>query len=42
MLRKGGKAKLTCPPHIAYGDKGFGNIIPPKSTLIFDVELIDF
>ncbi len=42
QLRKGQKAKLTCPSDYAYGDRGFPGAIPPKSTLIFDVELIEF
>jgi FK506-binding protein 1 len=41
-MRKGQKAVLTCPPDYAYGDRGFPGAIPPKSTLIFDVELISF
>jgi FKBP-type peptidyl-prolyl cis-trans isomerase FkpA len=39
-LKVGGKAKLTCPPAIAYGAKGAGGVIPPNATLHFDVELI--
>lgn len=40
LLHKGEKAKLIVPSQLAYGDRGNG-AIPPKSTLIFDVELMD-
>lgn len=39
-MREGGKAKLTCPPEIAYGSRGAGSAVPPNATLTFEVELL--
>lgn len=40
-LKQGDKAKLVIPSHLAYGLPGDENKIPPRSTLIYDIELVN-
>lgn len=40
QMSLGERVKLTCSPDFAYGQRGFHDLIPPNSTLNFDVELL--
>jgi len=40
-MKPGGKARLICPPNMAYGDNGAGEMILPGATLDFEVELLE-
>nr|MBA3902022.1 FKBP-type peptidyl-prolyl cis-trans isomerase [Bacteroidota bacterium] len=40
-MKKGGKAKIIIPSHLAFGELGSSNgLIPPKAPLIYEIELI--
>lgn len=41
LLKEGSKARFVIPPHMAYGDRAVGGVIPANSPLLFDVELME-
>ena len=40
-IKVGGRAKLVCPPNLANGARGVPGTIPPNSTLVFEIDLLE-
>jgi FKBP-type peptidyl-prolyl cis-trans isomerase FkpA len=40
-MKLGGQRRLILPPHLGYGERGAGSSIPPNSTLVFEIQLLD-
>ena len=41
LMSVGDKWRIACPPHLAYGEQGAGDAIPPNTSLVFEIHLIE-
>ncbi|MBN1257076.1 MAG: FKBP-type peptidyl-prolyl cis-trans isomerase [Planctomycetes bacterium] len=41
MMNKGSKYRVFIPSDMAYGERGLGNVIPPNTVLISELEIVD-
>ena len=41
-MKKGERMFFVCPYNTADGERGAGGVIPPRTDIAFDVELLDF
>jgi FKBP-type peptidyl-prolyl cis-trans isomerase FklB len=41
LMSVGDKWRIACPPHLAYGEQGAGDTIPPNTSLVFEIHLLD-
>lgn len=39
-MKVGDKVRIFIPSFLGYGERGAGNVIPPNSDIIFDLELV--
>jgi FKBP-type peptidyl-prolyl cis-trans isomerase FkpA len=40
-MKVGGKARLVCPPELAFGDKGIRSLVPSNAIVIYEIELLE-